>query len=88
MISLMPSKLRAFPNESSLQLSITVGSITVNTAEQVPASVSATTETGQVMTGASLSSTVTEKLQLSDPSEFVAVAVTVVRPTEKLVPGS
>ena len=42
---------------------------------------------GQVITGAVLSTTVTVKVQLELPTALVAVAVTVVVPTGKEVPG-
>ena len=52
-----------------------------------PAAVFVTMFAGQVMTGFSVSLTVTLKVQLAVPQELEAVAVTTVVPTEKAVPG-
>jgi hypothetical protein len=66
------------------QLSLTVGAPTVTTALHLPASLAVVMLAGQVMTGGSLSLTVTVKLQvLVLPCMSVAVLLTVVVPTGK-----
>ena len=70
-----------------VQLSVPTGAVYITTA---PALLAASTvmSAGQEMAGFSLSTTVIVKEQSSVPAVFVAVAVTVVVPNAKLVPGA
>src|SRR5258708_4407161 len=69
------------------QLSVTVGA-KVTVAPHTPGSVPVVISAGQVITGFSVSLTVTMKLQLATlPELSVAVQVTVVVPTGKMDPG-
>ena len=69
----------------TLQLSEAVASLYVTTLPDTEVAVSVML-LGQLIAGSVLSITVTVKVQSSLLTEFVAVAVTVVIPTEKSVP--